>query len=173
MKVIYLSHPVCENTPLYANAGHIKRTMLKSLENRDSANASYWELPAHSSTHIDAPCHFISKGKSITDFSACAWFFNNVALLNLKTEKARLIRSSDIESKLKGKCNCDLLLLKTGFERFRKLKKYWSYSFGLVSGTCGTFGPDDRSGSIENRRSEFRNGPSRPARLRSHAEVLS
>ena len=37
----------------------------KSLRSGDHCNASFWQMSAHSGTHMDAPLHFVADGKSI------------------------------------------------------------------------------------------------------------
>jgi len=64
---------------------HVKR--VKDMEQGDSANLSMISMGAHSGTHVDAPIHFISGGRSIDEI-----------LPETLVGRARVIAIGDTES---------------------------------------------------------------------------
>lgn len=127
-KVIFLSHIINEQTPLYGGEKSIILKQIKSIKNGDSCNAMYWSFPNHIGTHVDAPLHFIEGGLSITDFEPKDWIFSKVLLIDVpNVEPGYIIKSEDI----KDIKDCDLLLIKTGFEAYRDKETYWQSSPGL------------------------------------------
>lgn len=127
-KIKFLSHPLSAKTPLYAGSGAVVFKQLKSLEQGDSCNKMRCAFPSHAATHVDVPLHCLKKGRSVTGFAAQSWVFDKVILLKLpKVASGRIIEPADI-SMLK---DCQLLLLKTGFEKYRSRDIYWRNSPGI------------------------------------------
>ena len=119
MKIIYLSHFISENTPVYGGAiGTIKFDVEKSILNGDTSNNMKLSFPSHIGSHIDFPFHFSMSGKKGNDYPAEYWVFRNVGFLDCEineVEEQLDNLSSDIE----------ILILKTGFGANRNKKEYW------------------------------------------------
>ena len=128
-KSCFLSHAINEQTPFYAGKKDmIVLKNIKSIKKGDACNMMHWNFPNHTGTHLDAPAHFIEKGLSITDFKASNWFFNRVSLIEIiSTEPGYIVRPEDI----KDISDCQLLLIRTGFEKYRSEEIYWRNSPGL------------------------------------------
>lgn len=127
-KITLLSHALAAKTPLYGGADRIKLIQQKSLNNGDSCNKMLWQFPNHAGTHIDAPLHFLKKGKSIADYAPGSWIFNKVSLIMMaKIKPDQIIKSSDIGISK----DCELFLIKTGFEKYRRTDTYWKNSPGI------------------------------------------
>lgn len=125
---LILSHTISEETPRYAGEGSISLKQAKSIEKGDSCNTMSWSFSNHTGTHLDAPLHFIEKGLSVSDFKARDWFFNNVSLVEIQdTEPGRIIKKEDLEQVK----DCELLLIRTGFEKYRQKNTYWQNSPAL------------------------------------------
>jgi len=129
--IIFLSHPYTDDTPSYGNRDIVKITTNSSIESGASANSSCWVFTNnHIGTHIDTPYHFDSQGSKILDFKPSDWLFNNVALIDIICSNARLIESSDINVTAINP-DIDLLLIRTGYEKHRKIEKYWNDNPGI------------------------------------------
>ena len=118
-KRISLSYPINNQTPLYGGAKNIKIEVVRSLELGDTSNNLYLQFPNHCSTHIDFPSHFCEDGNTLTDYSPDYWEFNNIGFAESDL--------SDVEDNSKSLINDDieLLIIKTGFGKFRGKRKYW------------------------------------------------
>ncbi len=127
-EIIFLSHTISEQTPCYGGKSSIQLKHDKSMSQGDHCNTMNWSFSNHIGTHVDAPLHFIEEGSSVTAIEPKDWFFNNVALADiLDIEEGHIVGTAelgDIE-------DCDLLLIRTGFERYRQDEVYWQDSPGL------------------------------------------
>ena len=88
-------------------------------------------MPNHVGTHIDFPRHFGVDGKTINDYTAEFWTFNNPFVLEYKAQVEEMINLS--EGILKEiPVETDFLLINTGFQKFRGTEKYWNNNPGLA-----------------------------------------
>jgi len=133
-KAVFLSHPISQSTPLYAGRGKIVLRQVKSLKNGDSCNKMQYSFPNHSGTHVDAPLHFLANSLSITDFMAEKWIMQKINIIKVKgIGPGQTIKPADL-----GKVSdCQLLLIKTDFEKFRKRRCYWADSPCISPELCG------------------------------------
>ena len=67
----YLSYQLSPNHYAYGNGKRIRIEQTNSIQNGDSSNNAYLNLPTHFGTHIDFPYHFDNNGKNCNDFSFC------------------------------------------------------------------------------------------------------
>jgi arylformamidase len=107
-----LSHYIDDFTPTYNNANSVS-----IIKNTNIPRSLKITLNNHTSTHIDLPAHFCKNGKNLNDFDENFWFFEKIGFL-----KSNL---NDLVEKFDTLPNTiEILLLKTGFEKFRGTKKY-------------------------------------------------
>ncbi len=126
---IYLSHPLSNDTPLYGGVKKIKISLGSSIQAGDTANTLNLSLPNHSGTHIDVPYHFFEDGKKLTDYDASFWIFHHPACVDVCGEDGYLVRYDDIVDSINNET--DLLLIRTGYEKFRSEPNYWQKNPGL------------------------------------------
>ena len=120
----YLSYFISEHTPLYGNGKGIHVSSDKEMIKGDSCNTMNLAFPNHSGTHIDFPYHFNPDGKTIDDYPAEFWQFNEVELIDLSGSiNDSQIIVPDIFPELIN-CEADLILIKTGYGVFRKTDRY-------------------------------------------------
>jgi kynurenine formamidase len=103
----------------------------KSINAGDSCNTSFIKMPSHAGTHVDAPRHFFSKGRSIDSFSAHEWIFHNPCLIEIDVQPGTLIWPEHI-LKHEVKEQADFIIFKTGFESRREDDIYWQQGPGLA-----------------------------------------
>ena len=130
MEPVYLSHCLGENTPGYGGNNGIKRLKDRDMECGDSCNAETWTLSNHIGTHVDLPKHFAINGASMGDYTAADWIFENIQLIDLPVEPETLIDESFLSEEVGD--DVDLLLLRTGFEKYRGEELYWKSNPGLL-----------------------------------------
>lgn len=129
--IIFLSHPYTENTPSYGNRDMVKISSNSLITSGAPANSSSWVFTNnHIGTHIDAPYHFDPDGLKILDLTPSDWIFNNVAIIDIPVKGAKLIKNSEID-RFPIDSNLDLLLIRTGYENYRKDAKYWDDNPGI------------------------------------------
>ena len=127
MKNIYLSYPLSINTPAYAGGESIEIKKIKSLCAGDSCNQFSITMTNHIGTHVDVPAHFIKNGKTITDYEPDEWVFNRCCMIDIPCIASQIINDTSI-SAMDPDYNCDLLIIRTGFEQFRDDELYWRKS---------------------------------------------
>ena len=128
---ILLSHILDENTPSYGGRDKLIIEQSSKITEGGSANSSKWTFTNnHLGTHIDVPRHFFDSGKTITDYSPRDWIFKKIQIIDVPCEKANLIGIAEIEHKIES--YIDLLLIRTGYENYRSMDKYWNDNPGLT-----------------------------------------
>ena len=128
--VRYLSYPYEKTVPAYGNERNIVNIRpVKSIFKGDSSNTYRVSFENHWGTHVDAPAHFFKNGSSITDLSAKTWCFEDPGVVNVKAREGQIIGLKDIERNVSKKN--DIVIIKTGFGRFRGEKKYSLYNPGI------------------------------------------
>jgi kynurenine formamidase len=136
MKVVYLSHPLSENTPSYGNRDSVKIIPKSRIEDGETANTSVWTLTNnHIGTHVDVPKHFYDNGKTLTDVEPHEWIFNKVVLVDVPCEEGKLISEDDLDLN-SMQVDTELLLIRTGFEFKRTEDIYWNGYPGLEPDLC-------------------------------------
>jgi len=120
MPVIWLSHVLSPETPMYSGSGRVEITAERSIASGDTSNNTHLALPAHSGTHVDAPVHFVDGGASIDQFDAASWIAERPALIDVPCEPGELISVDRIRGELDAlPRETDMLLLRTGAQRWR------------------------------------------------------
>lgn len=130
-KWIYLSHPLTCKTPAYGGDVSIVVQRGKILEKGDSCNTQYWSLSNHIGTHIDFPRHFVSDGKTSSDYTPEFWILNYPLMIDISPiEPSRLIQPEDIP--LMGATeHTDMVIIKTGFSVLRGDDVYFNQNPGF------------------------------------------
>ena len=137
--IVRLSHTITSNIPSYGNRDYVKIEKKSSIMDGDTANTSSWYFSNnHIGTHIDTPYHFDEQGKMSCNFSAGEFYFNSVALVDIPCINGSLIDSQEIiKRKIIFPIDIELLLIRTGYEKFRQSEKYWNDNPGLAPELAG------------------------------------
>ena len=93
---------------------------IQSIARGDLANLFRLTMFNHCGTHIDAPNHYDLTGKKLVDFPLEHFVFERPLLLDIPKLDQGLISEEDCRRALGDRTECDLLLLRSGFERFRQ-----------------------------------------------------
>ncbi|MBZ0198569.1 MAG: cyclase family protein [Ignavibacteriaceae bacterium] len=130
-KYIYLSHFLDINTPTYGNRDKFTINENSLIAKGDTANSfSICFSTNHMGTHIDLPKHFFDDGKTLNDFDPGYWIYNKVALIDVPKDKGELIIPADL-SEIEIDKNCEIILIRTCFEKFRSQNIYWEANPGI------------------------------------------
>ena len=128
---IFLSHPLSAATPGFGGKPVFKSTSKKSIASGDSCNQQLWELDNHGGTHIDVPHHFVDEGRAIDAYSAAEFVFNHIAYVEMSLEVDHLLGPTDFEQ-VELSPDSDLLLINSGFEKWRERETYWEHNPGVL-----------------------------------------
>jgi arylformamidase len=131
---ILLSHVLTSKTPSYGNRDKVYIRKNSSILSGDSANtSSYFISNNHIGTHIDVPNHFSESGLKTFEIPIDQFIFNKIGLIDFNCHEAILIGSHEIKNLLyQIDSDIDLLLIRTGFEKYRNQDKYWNDNPGLA-----------------------------------------
>lgn len=123
----WLSHALDERTPAYGGGVGLSIGVEKSLAEGGSCNMIRVTLSNHLGSHVDVPRHFLHDGRTIDAYDPSDWVFNVPRLIDLSpVEPGCIIYPSTIDLVGSG-CDArtDLLLIRTGFEKWRGEDVYW------------------------------------------------
>lgn len=129
VKVLCLSYPISIETPVYGNSPKPKITPHKSIAKGDSSNVYTITICNHTSTHVDAPAHFVPRGRSISDYSLEELTFHNTLLVGIPKEPGEWIEKKDVEARISNKVDC--FLIRTGFGVLRDKDIYRTNNPGI------------------------------------------
>jgi kynurenine formamidase len=128
-KVVWLSHPLSPETPAYGGGEGMHIEPITRIAAGDTANTSRFVFPNHLGTHVDAPRHFFDSGPALTDYPPEFWIFENPLIVDVPGDDGYLIGPKDMKHSITPAT--DLLLLRTGYEKFRGDSRYWEHNPGL------------------------------------------
>lgn len=123
---IWLSHALSPNTPAYRGGQSLVVLNEKRIKAGDTCNSSFFLMPNHLGTHVDAPFHFLEDTRTVTDYGAHEWVFTKPVILGIRTEHPAVISQDEVIFPEHSDLACDLVLIRTGFEKFRQETKYWN-----------------------------------------------
>ena len=122
-KIIDLTHTIMENMPVYPGTEEPQLLQPYTLEVngfRETKLCFY----SHTGTHMDAPAHMLSEGKTLEEFPLDK-FIGNGALLEFKKKESKKIQVEDlkpIEDKIK---EVEFLIINTGWHKLWGSPEYF------------------------------------------------
>lgn len=131
-----LSYPLDRKTPLYGDTRPLKIHLERELNKGDSCNTAIVTFSNHLGTHIDVPKHFDNSGRAIVDYDIEELIFDSPRLIECPKEMNELVMPQDLESYEEDLKGCELLLIRTGFFKFRGNEKYCTYNPGISQETA-------------------------------------
>jgi kynurenine formamidase len=118
--LIRLSHPLSERTPFYSSLPKPRLEQIYDMRKGDVCNSFYLTTSNHAGTHVDAPRHFCSDGRDITDYDLSELVYSRPLVLDVPLADCDLIEPRHLESALApAALDTDLILLRSGFGRLR------------------------------------------------------
>lgn len=129
VKVLCLSYPINVETPIYGNLPKPKITSYKAIAAGDPCNIHTIAICNHTSTHIDAPRHFVPRGRPISDYSPRELTFHNTRLIDVPKGPGEWVESEDLKARISNKTDC--LLIRTGFGVLRDKDIYRTDNPGI------------------------------------------
>lgn len=121
--VLSLSHKLSENTPFYEGLAKPSLERVYDLSRGDTCNSFYLRTSNHCGTHVDGPWHFNPNGRKISDYDLSELVFRRPAILDVSAGQGHLIVPDDLSGLARVSKHADVLLIRTGFGRFRSQPK--------------------------------------------------
>lgn len=119
MELLRLSHVMSAGGPVYPGDPALVIEPKSSIAEGGLANTYVLHLFNHFGTHVDGPRHFNAAGISLAEVPPERFVFASVGLLDIPKGPDEVILPEEISAALPEGQRCDLLLLRTGFEKHR------------------------------------------------------
>jgi kynurenine formamidase len=119
MELRLLSHVMSAGGPVYPGDPTLSVEPKASIAGGDVANTFLLHLFNHFGTHVDGPRHFNPEGITLAEVPVERFVFVSVGLLDIPKEADELITAEEIAEALPAGERCDLLMIRTGFEKHR------------------------------------------------------
>ncbi len=120
MKVVDLSHIISCGMPVYPGTENPKILEVATISS-DGFSEREFTLSTHTGTHVDAPSHIISDGRTLDCMNADT-FVGQALIIKIDEKNISLEFLKTYEPDLKG---TDYVLLKTGHSSFWGSDKYF------------------------------------------------
>ena len=128
MQIIDLSHTIHDDIQIYPGdpAPSIRQGL---THEKDYCHVDVLTLGSHTGTHIDAPFHFLKKGKKIDEFPVQR-FVGEGVLIDVSAKSDReLIETGDIEPYEKEIAEGDFVIFRTGRDKYFGTPRYYLHPF--------------------------------------------
>lgn len=120
---VHLSHILDPDGPAYPGTPKLETTQRTVIGEDGDSNSFVSTLPNHFGTHMDAPRHFVTEGVTFAELGPERFNFDGdeVLLVDVpsKSKPRSILTVEDIEPYANEFDGIRLLLIRTGFERYR------------------------------------------------------
>jgi len=130
MKLLLLSYPFSADMPTYGKLPKPKVVPYKSIAAGDTSNIYTITLCNHVGTHVDAPAHFVSGGRRISDYSPEELTFRKPLLVDIPKGPGGWVEKEDMKN-VEKLGSIDGLLIRTGFGSLRDKNVYGIHNPGI------------------------------------------
>lgn len=113
-----LSYNITADAPLYPGTDPVITKVSKAISMGDSCNTFVITFSNHIGTHIDVPKHFFESGRAISDYSLKELIFTKPLIIDCPKQTEEIIGIDDLEKAINS-TDFDLLLIRTGFQKYR------------------------------------------------------
>lgn len=125
-KPIDISLTIQEEMLFWPNDPKFERQWVSRISEGKNANLSKISLGSHTGTHIDAPYHFLDRGKTLEDLDVSK-FYGVCKVFEIKNPQKIMVEELKIFSIEKG----DIILFKTRNSQFLRDKNFHEDYVGL------------------------------------------
>ena len=109
MKIIDLSHPIYEQTPVFPGTPEVEVEAFATIE-KDGYREKAFQLASHVGTHMDAPAHGLADGRFLDQYPVDS-FMGSAIILNVPDPSTPEI-PADIQAQIPV---VDFIILQTGW----------------------------------------------------------
>lgn len=117
-----LSYPIKKGQPTWPGNPAFSLEPHTSIAGGDTANTCTIHLFNHYGTHLDGPMHFYGKGIPLDQVPFGQFFFHKPLLLDIPKEPGAKLMPEDLIPHREDVKDADLLLIRTGFSKYRREK---------------------------------------------------
>jgi kynurenine formamidase len=114
-----LSYPITACVPTWPGNPQLRLERQAQMAHGDVCNTTLITVFNHTGTHYDAPNHFVAEGLQISKLPLKRFIFERPLLLDIPKEANEKIMSGDLHANADKITKCDLLMIRTGFSKYR------------------------------------------------------
>jgi kynurenine formamidase len=114
-----LSYVFTDSSPGWPGNPKLVLDQYSAIARGDPANTFMVHLHNHGGTHFDAPNHYIAGAPAISELPLDRFIYEQPLLLDIPKADHEKITAGDLRPYADRLAGCDLLLLRTGFSRYR------------------------------------------------------
>ncbi len=130
-KYIYLNHLLSKNTPSFGDEDTVEIEPKTQISKGAGVNMFSISLSNnHIGTHIDLPKHFFDCERGVEFYYPSTWRFEKVCVFDIPVSEANLISHYQFPKNVNR--DIELLIIRTGYEKYRTQDKYWDDNPGLA-----------------------------------------
>lgn len=136
---IELSYEIAENMPVYPGAPQEKFQPNSRINRKEENNTTIITHFLHSGTHVDAPFHFDDQGTPIDQLPIEDFVYHKPLMIQKELKKSELLEVDDLRSYGDALHSADILLLCTGYGKFRDNPAVYADNFPAISEETAKF----------------------------------
>jgi len=114
-----LSYPITSHMPAWPDSPQLELEKKLQIENGDVANTFMIHFYNHIGTHYDAPNHYVSGAKTISELHLNRFIYEAPLLLDIPKDSCEKVTPADLIPYEEQISRCDLLMIRTGFSKYR------------------------------------------------------
>ena len=133
-KHIFLNYPLSADGPTPPAIPKPEFMPFMSLAKGEDANVTLIKVVSHTGTHVDAPCHVLQNGITITEFKADEFIYTQPVVFDLPLKDETVVMPDDLKPFVEKGKDADLLLFRFGYGTVRRTDP------GRYSEKCPGFG---------------------------------
>lgn len=146
----FISHMIRKGDPGWPGNPTVELENFSGIDHGDSANTYVVKLFNHFGTHFDAPRHYCADGLTINDIPKDRFFYSRPLVLDIPKRILEKIEPADLLPHAEKIRECDLLMLRTGFESQRGLDPdAYSGRGPAVSAACAQYLVENFCGTMK------------------------
>jgi len=119
-KIVFLNYPLSADDPNPPAIPQPEFTPFMSMAKGKEANVTMIKVVSHTGSHVDAPCHVIEGGITITDFRAEEFMFDCPVVFDLPLKDEQIVMPDDLAQFVEKGKQADLLLFRFGYGPIRR-----------------------------------------------------
>ena len=114
-----ISYPLKEDDAVWPGCFTVAVEPVNCMSRGEAFNTFVFKMSNHFGTHFDAPRHFVADGTPIGELPMERFIYERPLLLDIPKGSMEKIEAEDLAAHAKEIEKCDLLMIRTGFSKYR------------------------------------------------------
>ena len=119
-RMVFLGFPLSSDSPTPPAIPKLELSPFLSIKKGDDANVTMLKVTTHTGSHVDAPCHVIPGGITISDFRPEEFVFTPPVVVDLHLNDEEVVQPVHLAPFVEQAKGADLLLFRFGYGPVRR-----------------------------------------------------